>query len=362
MCHRPECPTNDYGGVYVSWKIVPASTFAEHAARWRELHEANSGSPLLSTDFVKALLDAFSTGQEILAWHECDGQTDTMAILATSRFGIWNTFQPSQAPLGLWLQRNAEAPIHLLPPLLRELPGLGFMLGITQCDPMLMQRPADNATLRTFDYIQTARITMGSYDSFDAYWEARGKNLRNNLKKQRNRLRQDGIETRLEICREPHQMALAVTDYARLECSGWKAADGTAVNADNAQGSFYCRLLEAFAVRGAARVYRYWIGNKLGAMDLCIEGSNCIIVLKTAYDEGIARQLSPALLMREEACRGLFAEGRFERVEFYGRVMEWHLRWTDEIRSMYHLNGYRWIGLAQLHAVAQAKQNKASTA
>jgi len=77
-------------------------------------------------------------------------------------------------------------------------------------------------------------------------------------------------------------------------------------------------------------------------------------VLKTAYDEALGRQFSPALLMREEACRSLFDAGDIERIEFYGRVMEWHLRWTGEVRTMYHLNAYRWPGLARLHALAGA--------
>jgi hypothetical protein len=29
--------------------------------------------------------------------------------------------------------------------------------------------------------------------------------------------------------------------------------------------------------------------------------------------------------------------------------MEWHLRWTDEVRTMYHVNYYRWPGLRRLH-------------
>lgn len=315
------------------------------------MHALDAASPLLAFDFVSALLAVFGTGKEVLAWHEDGSGTDVMAILAPARTGIWHTFQPSQAPVGLWLQRGTAPPGTLLRDLLRKLPGPGLVAALTQCDPMLMARPADSATLRTLDYIKTARITIACAGGFDAYWESRGKNLRNNLKKQRNRLRQDGIDTHLEICRAPHQMAQAVADYGQLEGSGWKAVDGTAVGAENDQGRFYRSMLEGLAARGAARVYRYRIGGQLAAMDLCVEGGGCIVVLKTAYDQSLAHQLSPALLMREEACRGLFEEGRFERIEFYGRVMEWHLRWTDEVRTMYHLNGYRWPGLARLHAL-----------
>ena len=186
--------------------------------------------------------------------------------------------------------------------------------------------------------------------SFEAYWNARGKNLRTNLRKQRKRLHDDGVPTRLQVSRAAHEMAGAVADYGALESAGWKAKDGTAVAADNAQGRFYRAMLEAFAATGNACVYRYWIGERLAAMDLCIEGGGCIVVLKTAYDESLGAQLSPALLMREEATRDIFESGRFERIEFYGRVMEWHRRWTDEIRVMYHLNAYRWAWLKRLHA------------
>jgi len=344
----------------MSWTVVPATEFGAHAQRWRILHALGAASPLLAVEFVEALLAVFGTDAEMLAWHEDDTSTDAMTILTPGRFGTWNTFQPSQAPVGLWLQRGQEAPTALLPGLLRRLPGFGLALGLTQCDPMLMARPADSARVRTLDYIRTARITVQG--SFDAYWESRGKNLRNNLKKQRNRLRQDGVATQMEIVRLPHEMAQALADYGRLEGSGWKAAGGTAVDAGNEQGRFYRTMLEAFAARGAASVVRYSIGGELAAMDLCVEGGGCIVVLKTAYDESLAHQLSPALLMREESCRMLFDEGKVERIEFYGRVMEWHLRWTDDVRTMYHLNAYRWPGLARLHARKAPGDNALSAA
>lgn len=334
------------------WQLVAASRFPEFAGHWRALHARGPASVLLDFDFVAPLVDQFAPPGALLACCERQGTMLAMALVAPAGRGAWTTLQPSQAPLGLWLMAPDEALAPLLASLLRALPGLPLVLGLTQADPMLLPRPADAPQLRTLDYIDTARVTLAG--GFDAYWQARGKNLRGNLRKQRARLEREGVVPRLEIVRESCAMAAAVAQYGELESSGWKSGQGTAVHADNAQGRYYRAMLEALAARGAASVFRYWFGERLVAMDLCVEDSASIVVLKTAYDEGVGAGLSPTLLMREEACRLLFDAGRFARLEFYGRVMEWHLRWTEEVRTMYHINYYRWPAVRRLHAMRES--------
>ena len=336
----------------MKWQLVPAARFPEFAERWRALHARGPASVLLDADFVAPLVECFARPGALLACCESQGVTLAMALVTPSGRGAWATLQPSQAPLGLWLTAPDQALAPLLAGLLRALPGLPLVLGLTQADPMLLARPSDSPRLRTLDYIDTARVTLAG--GFDAYWQARGKNLRANLKKQRARLERDGVTPRLEIVCAPAAMAAAVVQYGLLESSGWKCAQGTAVHADNAQGRYYCAMLEALSARGAASVYRYWFGEQLVAMDLCVEDSDSIVVLKTAYDESVGAGLSPTLLMREEACRRLFDEGRLKRLEFYGRVMEWHLRWTGEVRTMYHINYYRWPAVWGLQALLES--------
>lgn len=331
----------------MKWTLHPAARLVDFARQWQDLHRAAAASPLLAFDFVAPLLDAFGDGRERLAICEHGGAVVAMAIVVPSRRGAWATFQPAQAPVGLWLQQPGLDLQALLAGLLRALPGLPLIFGLMQMDPALAPRPPDSACLSTLDYIDTARVTLAG--SFEDYWQARGKNLRSNLKKQRAKLDKDGVALSLRVSREPADMAQAVADYARLESSGWKEGCGTAVHADDAQGRYYRAMLEALCRRGAGRVYRYYFDERLVAMDLCIEDEHIIVVLKTAYDESVPKQFSPTLLMREEATRALFEEGRLGRIEFYGRVMEWHLRWTEEVRTMYHVNYYRWPGLRRLH-------------
>ncbi|WP_338769347.1 GNAT family N-acetyltransferase [Massilia sp. METH4] len=334
----------------MKWHLYPAGAFGQHADAWRRLNALTTRSPLLEPEFVQPLLAEFGDPRGRLAVCEADGDIVAMGILVPRGRGVWEALQPSQAPIGLWLHRAGIPLDRLLPPLTRKLPGLALMVGLKQRDPQLEPRPADSAVTGTLDYIRTAHVPIAG--SFEDYWNARGKNLRSNLKKQRARLQKDGIAPRMQIDRLPEQMAAAVADYGRLESAGWKAQLGTAVHPDNDQGRFYTAMLEGFARRGQAAVYRYWFDDRLVAMDLCIEGDGALIVLKTTYDESVPASLSPTLLMREECCQRLFEEKQYARLEFYGKVMEWHTRWTDEIRTMYHVNHYRWPVLRQLHAAA----------
>ena len=324
----------------MGWKLYPIGEFRNHQDRWQHLNRETVASPLLDEAFISPLLDVFSNGKEVLACYERSDQLQAMSILVPHGHGAWSTFQPSQAPLGAWMHNSDMDWPQLLSELTKKLPGFPLVLGITQQDPDLVLRPQDYGKIKTLDYIQTARISIQG--NFEDYWNARGKNLRQNMKKQRNKLEKKGVVTRLQVSSEAEEVAQAIMDYGRLESAGWKSMGGTAIHPDNAQGQFYRTMLETFCRQDAGRIYRYWYNNQIAAMDLCIEGADSIIVLKTTYDESISDGTSPALLMREEECKQLFDEGKLKKIEFYGKLMEWHTKWSGETRTIYHVNNYRW--------------------
>lgn len=323
----------------MEWKLYPAAELIAYQERWQSLNRGRRASPLLDLAFLKPALNLFGTGNEVLGIY--GGETPrAMTILNPIGRGKWETFQPSQAPIGAWVHDEGLPLDRLLAGLLKKLPGFPVVLGITQQDPDLVSRPVDQGCLRTLDYIDTARISITG--TFEEYWQGRGKNLRHNMKKQRNNLDKLGIATRLEVIVAPEDVASAISEYGRMESAGWKAQSGTAVHPDNAQGRFYRAMLEEFCRRGTGRIYRYWYNDDVAAMDLCIEGNGAIIILKTTYDESVSNGTSPAFLMRQESFKQLFDEGRLERIEFYGKLMDWHTKWSEEVRTMYHINCYRW--------------------
>ena len=322
----------------MTWTLQPIAQFADFASEWDALARSRPGTPFLESVFLQPAFDTFGGGDERVCLNHVNGQLRAAAILQPGRKGMWQTFQPSQLPLGAWISDGSADMSHACSELMRRLPGLTLGLGVSQLDSRFHVRPEHSAKLRTQDYIQTAWVDIGG--SFEAYWEARGKNLKQNTRKQRNKLQAEGTQTKIECITAAEDVAKAVEEYGKLESAGWKTADGTAIHPDNAQGRFYRKMLENFCHLGRGRIYRYWFGDKVVAMDLCIHDDAAIVILKTTYDEAY-KTVSPSTLMRHDEFQQLFEEGKFGRIEFYGKVMEWHTRWTNNARDLYHANVYR---------------------
>ena len=328
------------------WTLVPlpdATAFAPHAVAWDALQARVAGLPFLESAFLAPLLRSFGTGRERLALLGDPQAPHAAAIVAPSGTGQWSTFQPSQLPLGAWLSEAGEPLAPLADGLLRALPLSALALGLTQLDSLFHPRAAGGARWRGQDYIDTAWVDLAG--DFETYWEARGKNLRQNLRKQQKKLDTAGTVTRLECLTRPEEVAPALVRYGQLEASGWKGSEGTAIAPGHPQYEFYRAMLEAFAREGRARLYQYWFDDAVVAMDLCIESGAKIVILKTAYDEA-HKAVSPSTLMRQLQFQQLFeaaaAGGPIRRIEFYGKVMEWHTRWTAEARPIHHATLYRW--------------------
>lgn len=329
----------------MTWHTFPIARFAEFANDWDTLQRRSTNTPFLEAAFLQPLLDEFKIGDEHLALHRGPDCWDAAAIVRPVSRGRWQTFQPSQLPLGPWVTPLGGDLQTVMHDLLVALPGIALSLGVTQLDPRLQPTPIRTPGMQVLDYIKSSFVDVTG--SFDEYWEMRGKNLRQNTRKQRNKLQAEGIELQIDCVTSPADVASAMIEYGALESAGWKAESGTAIQPDNAQGRFYTRMLVNFCAMGRGRIYRYRFGEKVVAMDLCIDNGPLVVVLKTAYDESF-KQVSPSTLMRQDQFRMWWHEGRYQRIEFYGKTLDWHTRWTSTERTLYHATTYRWLWLARL--------------
>jgi CelD/BcsL family acetyltransferase involved in cellulose biosynthesis len=326
----------------MGWTFHSAlENFSRYRDLWDEVNRSHGDHLVLDSLFVEPLVRQFASQKTLLAVCEDKGKP-VVALLEPAMKGMWRTFQPSQAPLGLAVF-GARDGIHLsqqIRGLMRALPGYALGLSFTQQDPDSSSFETLNGAFAAerLDYIETARLTVPK--DWEEYWRSRSKNLTHNLLRQRRRLEEKGSKVELAAERDPKGVAVAIGGYARLENSGWKGKEGTAVSVDNAQGRFYRDMLERLCARNEGVIYSLLIDGKIVASDLCVERDGTMVILKTAYDED-EKGLSLGLLLHMEIFRTLSQEGRIHLIEFYGRVRDWHLKWTNDVRTMYHVNLYR---------------------
>lgn len=325
-----------------TWKMIPAAQLqldAGLAEEWNRLNASRGDLPFLDAKTIAIALECFGSGNERLAVGTMGNRNVAMVVLSPIGRFRWQTFQPSQIPLGAFVaDANVEIE-ELVQGLSRGALDACVQVSLTQIDPRLASRKTDSETTRRSDYIETGWIDIAG--TFDDYWGLRGKNLRQNMRKQRNKLDSEGIAGRMLKFQAHEDMADAIVRYGRLESAGWKAASGTAIHADNEQGRFYTEFMKYAASKGEAVVYEYHFGDRPVASNLCVGRAGTLVILKTTYDESV-HPFSPAFLLLQDVLEEMHSDGRWKRVEFYGRMMEWHTRWTDNKRTLYHLTCYRW--------------------
>lgn len=328
------------------WTILPVNQFNEISEEWDNLNAETFKSPILESRFVLPTIQLFGDNDEVITICRNENHTVAIGVFKKYKFGCWSTFQPSQAPIGLWLCRPDLMTKDALESLSNKLPGLCLLVSILQLDSNLVTKPDDDANIATLDYIDTARITLDT--EYETYFQSRSKNTKKAIRKQHNKLNNQALTTRLEVITNSNEIPDAIKQYGELESAGWKSETQTAINADNTQGKFYSKILTEFCHTGNGIIFKYWIGDDVAAMDLCIGSEDSIVILKTTYDEQLA-EYSPALLMHNELFKYLFENSEFKTIEFYGKVMDWHKKWSDDFRGIYHVNFYKYYFLAKLH-------------
>lgn len=351
----------------IRWTVCPAGHFSLLAEKWQALCDSTLRTPLLSAAFVGTALRHFGRGDELLCFAEtASGVVAATVVYKKSAF-VWQTFQPSQMPLGPWLQSPQADFTQLATSLLRRLPLPAMVLGITQIDPDFYPRPTTSASM-CIDSITTGRV--GLPQAWEQYLQS--DSIRNNpkpwtaLMRRLRNARRDHGEISLQVDDSAGVAPDYVREYALMESRGWKGAAGTALAPDNTQALFYAELTERFAEAGAARMYTLKFGDTAVARQLALAGENSLVLLKTTYDPDF-REYGPGLILMYLLLQDLYEHEAIRIVEIYGPYNESQKLWVSATRGIYHANFYRfgmikssYIGLKALNrffrGVAAANQ------
>lgn len=328
----------------MKWSFAVASEKLSSARDdWDALNRRGHNHILLDSGFVIPLVRHFAA-RDVLLGSNSGSVRPGMALMHSRKLGFWETFQPGQAPLGLFVAPSLGNSSAYFSEILSGLPKSAMQVAILQQDPdfSVFSHDLKGSTLEVLDYIQTARTEINR--DFESFWSTRSDDLRKNLMRRMRRLEKNHDQLELRTVQQPGEVMEAIRNYGRMEAQGWKGREGTAITESNDQALFYREIMEHFCGRGEGLIYQLWLNNKLIGSEIYLERNGMLVGLKTTFDEAL-REISPGFLMKYLILRQVFAEGRVKVIEFYGRATDWHTKWATHIRTMYHLNYFRsrWV-------------------
>jgi Acetyltransferase (GNAT) domain len=175
---------------------------------------------------------------------------------------------------------------------------------------------------------------------------------RSDLRRARRRADQLGEVTMDVISPRKEDLPPLLDELYRVEATGWKGREGTALAADVPRRLFFTTFAEAAVDAGFLRLAFLRIGGCAAAVQLAAECGRRFWLLKVGYDEKFKRA-SPGSLLMLETIRHAAVAG-LESYELLGTSEPWTRVWTEHERACLALRTYpirpRGFGAAALDA------------
>jgi CelD/BcsL family acetyltransferase involved in cellulose biosynthesis len=297
------------------------------ASDWDELARATGASPFLRPGWLRAWWDGFGSGQlTVFAARRRHRLVGVLPVVRRRNVVTsptnWHT--PAYGPVAV----DEAAAAALVRALLATGPRrvtLEFL-------------PGDDVESATFDgaYRRSDRVVLRSpyvpiEQGWDGYRAGLSKNLRSGLRRTRRRLEERGPVS-FDFWDGGDDLELRLDEGFRLEGSGWKERDGTAIRSSEATARFYGDVGRWASASGLLRLSFLRLGDRPIAFDMGIESGGVHYALKGGYDPEF-RQLGAGRLLMEEVLRRCFERG-LSSYEFLGGEDSYKLRWTEHRREL----------------------------
>lgn len=243
------------------------------AGEWQRLADATGAAPFLRPGWFAAWWDAFGTGRpEIVALRRPDGALVALIALRR-RLGRVLSSTNWHSPLYGMLAADQEAAAALAAALFEPRPfevSLGFVDGAAP-ELDLYRATAAAAgyrmlerTMQRSPYVDTT----GTWDDFAR--ERLSRNRRSQLGRARRRLEHEG-RVELDVADGRERLEEVLEEAFRIEASGWKGANGTAITSRPDTRRFYRDVARWAAAEGWLRIAFLRLDGRALAMMYLLE-------------------------------------------------------------------------------------------
>lgn len=124
----------------------------------------------------------------------------------------------------------------------------------------------------------------------------------------------------------------------KVEASGWKGREGTAIGCLPPVERFYRQLAFRLAPRKQLRIFTLWQQDQLLAFQFCVTNGCRLASLKVGYLDAF-REYSPGQLLQQHVLRMAWEEG-LTRFDFLGENQPHQAEWTPLTEALVHVRVY----------------------
>jgi CelD/BcsL family acetyltransferase involved in cellulose biosynthesis len=301
------------------------------ADEWDELADLARASPFLRPGWFEIWWRAFGAGRLELAALRRDGRLAGVLPLARRR-GMLQSLTNWHTPEFGILAEDGAARRELLERFLRGRRHPVTLRFLTAGGP---DAPDAEAAARAAGRrIITRSLERSPYVPIDGDWEGylRGRD-RHRLSENRRRRRRLEERGTLSFAVEDggERLDALLDEGLRVEASGWKGAEGTAIASRQETRQFYVEVARWAAGQGWLRLAFLRLDERAIAFQFLIVAGRVASQLKGGYDVD-DRKYAPGMLLAQSVLEWVFAEG-LESYEFHGVDEAFKLEWAPESRE-----------------------------
>jgi CelD/BcsL family acetyltransferase involved in cellulose biosynthesis len=320
----------------VEW-ITHLERFDDIAEPWDRL-AGRDPSPFGTYPWLRSWWEAFGEGRRLalcVLW-EAGEIVGTFPLVADGR--SLTAMANGHTPLFRPLARDARALDDLVAAVLASSGAELRNAALPAGDPVIAAVKRLSAARRRACLVESQSIapivdTRGELASYRATMKA---SFREIERRRRKLEREHTVEWRLVAA--PRQLDAELETGLRVEASGWKGRQGTAMATDARAMRFYRSLAEAFDRRGGLRFSTLIMDGDVVAFDFALLSGNRYWLLKTGYDESVAK-LGPGMSLRLSVIERCFKLG-LDAHEFLGVDMPWKRRFSTSERRLVVVRSY----------------------
>lgn len=308
------------------------------AREWDELVDRAGETPFVRPGWAAAWWHAFGSGRpQVLSIRR---QGELVAILPLrERRGQVATLTNWHTPDFSFLTVDDDAA--------SELAGALFDSG-PRCVTLAFLNPAKAGVSASRDSAEDGRyrilfdtLERPPYVAIEGTWEAYVSGLKSkllqDLRRRRRLLEKEG-KVWLHVADGSEGLEGLLEEGFRIEASGWKGEQRTAIASRPETRSFYGEIARWAADRGWLRLAFLRLDERPVAFQFAIEDQGIYYFLKGGYDVGYQR-FAPGRLLVRDMIEWSFSK-RLDRFDFGGAAEPFKLEWTNDFRELVRLRAF----------------------